>query len=116
MKMRWPKRSELIRKRAASPVAFQGLPLIVISSADCKVIEIDDTLDDSDEGVILGLRTLHLHPWVPLSSEAGPDLRIKFWSLIPPTVPRLKLLVPAMVLGLRMMVPRIYIEPGSENT
>ncbi|XP_004443176.1 PREDICTED: zinc finger CCHC domain-containing protein 18 [Ceratotherium simum simum] len=53
MKLKRPKRSELIMERTASPVAFQGLQLIVISSADCNVIEIDDTLDDSDEDVIL---------------------------------------------------------------
>ncbi|XP_008056136.1 zinc finger CCHC domain-containing protein 12 [Carlito syrichta] len=48
-----PKRSELMAERAASPVAFQGSSPIAISDADCNVIEIDDTLDDSDEDVIL---------------------------------------------------------------
>lgn len=40
-------------ERATSLVAFQGSLWIVIGSADCNVIEIDDTLDDSDEDVIL---------------------------------------------------------------
>ncbi|CAD7682494.1 unnamed protein product [Nyctereutes procyonoides] len=53
MKPKWPKRSELILERAASPVAFQSPQPIAISSADCNVKEVDDTLDDSDEDVIL---------------------------------------------------------------
>ncbi|XP_045635351.1 zinc finger CCHC domain-containing protein 12-like [Ursus americanus] len=53
MKPKRPKRSELILERAVSPVAFQGPQPIAISSADCNVIEVDDTLDDSDEDVIL---------------------------------------------------------------
>ncbi|XP_054327564.1 zinc finger CCHC domain-containing protein 18 [Pongo pygmaeus] len=55
IKRKRPKRSEPIMERAASPVAFQGAQPIAISSADCNcnVIEIDDTLDDSDEDVIL---------------------------------------------------------------
>ncbi|XP_040855690.1 zinc finger CCHC domain-containing protein 12 [Ochotona curzoniae] len=48
-----PKRSESMVERAASPVAFQGSSPIVIGSAACNVIEIDDSLDDSDEDVIL---------------------------------------------------------------
>lgn len=40
-------------ERSTSPVAFQGSLRIVIGSADCNVIEMDDTLDDSDEDVIL---------------------------------------------------------------
>jgi len=40
-------------ERATSSVAFQGSPPIVVDSADCNVIEIDDALDDSDEDVIL---------------------------------------------------------------
>ncbi|CAH6779951.1 zinc finger CCHC domain-containing protein 12 [Phodopus roborovskii] len=46
-------RSESMMERALSPVAFQGSPPILISSADCNVIEIDDSPDDSDEDVIL---------------------------------------------------------------
>ncbi|XP_006751194.1 zinc finger CCHC domain-containing protein 18 [Leptonychotes weddellii] len=53
MKSKGPKRSELILERAASPVAFQGPQPIATSSADCNMIEVDDTLDDSDEDVIL---------------------------------------------------------------
>ncbi|XP_003945283.2 zinc finger CCHC domain-containing protein 18 [Saimiri boliviensis] len=50
-----PKRSEPIMERAASPVAFQGPQPVAISTADCNcnVTEIDDTLDDSDEDVVL---------------------------------------------------------------
>ncbi|XP_012978242.2 zinc finger CCHC domain-containing protein 12 [Mesocricetus auratus] len=46
-------RCESVMERALSPVAFQGTPPILISSADCNVIEIDDSPDDSDEDVIL---------------------------------------------------------------
>ncbi|XP_005673841.2 zinc finger CCHC domain-containing protein 18 [Sus scrofa] len=53
MKQKRFKRSELIMEMAASPVAFQGPQLTAISSADCSVIEIDDTRDDLDEDVIL---------------------------------------------------------------
>ncbi|KAI5184694.1 Zinc Finger Cchc Domain-Containing Protein 12 [Manis pentadactyla] len=49
---KWAKRSESVVERATSPVAFQGSPAIVIGT-DCNVIEIDDTLEDSDEDVIL---------------------------------------------------------------
>lgn len=52
MKGKWAKRSESVVERATSPVAFQGSPAIVIGT-DCNVIEIDDTLEDSDEDVIL---------------------------------------------------------------
>ncbi|KAK2495981.1 hypothetical protein MC885_005408 [Smutsia gigantea] len=52
IKGRRDKRSEPVVERATSPVAFQGSPAIVIGS-DCNVIEIDDTLEDSDEDVIL---------------------------------------------------------------
>ncbi|XP_050997569.1 zinc finger CCHC domain-containing protein 18 [Acomys russatus] len=48
-----PRRSETIMERAASPVVFQGSLPIVIGSADCNVIEIEDSQDDSDEDVIL---------------------------------------------------------------
>ncbi|XP_062039859.1 zinc finger CCHC domain-containing protein 12 [Lepus europaeus] len=48
-----PKRSESMVERAASPVAFQGSSPIVLGSTGCNVIEIDDTLGDSDEDVIL---------------------------------------------------------------
>ncbi|XP_033057336.1 LOW QUALITY PROTEIN: zinc finger CCHC domain-containing protein 12 [Trachypithecus francoisi] len=65
-----PKRSESMVERAVSPVAFQGSPPIVIDSADCNVIEIDDTLDDSDEDVIL---VESQDP--PLSSWGAPPLR-----------------------------------------
>ncbi|XP_045394677.1 zinc finger CCHC domain-containing protein 12 [Lemur catta] len=53
IKRKRPKRSESMVDRAASPVAFQASTPIVIGSADCNIIEIDDTLDDSDEDVIL---------------------------------------------------------------
>nr|XP_012807380.1 zinc finger CCHC domain-containing protein 12 [Jaculus jaculus]XP_044996628.1 zinc finger CCHC domain-containing protein 12 [Jaculus jaculus]XP_044996629.1 zinc finger CCHC domain-containing protein 12 [Jaculus jaculus] len=53
IKQKRPRRSEPIMERAASPVAFQGFPPIVIGSADSNVIEIDDSPDDSDEDVIL---------------------------------------------------------------
>ncbi|XP_066213344.1 zinc finger CCHC domain-containing protein 18 [Saccopteryx leptura] len=53
MKQKRAKRSELIMERAASPVAFQGPQQILISSADCSVIELDDIFNDSDEDVIL---------------------------------------------------------------
>ncbi|KAL2768380.1 zinc finger CCHC domain-containing protein 18 [Daubentonia madagascariensis] len=55
IKRKRPKRSEPIMERAASPVAFQGPQPIAMDSADCNcnVIEIDDTLNDSDEDVIL---------------------------------------------------------------
>ncbi|KAG3272679.1 zinc finger CCHC domain-containing protein 18 [Ictidomys tridecemlineatus] len=55
IKRKRPKRSEPVMERAASPVAFQGPQPIEISNADYNgnVIEIDDTLDDSDEDVIL---------------------------------------------------------------
>ncbi|EFB26283.1 hypothetical protein PANDA_004176, partial [Ailuropoda melanoleuca] len=52
-KQKRPKRSESMVERATSPVAFQGSPPVVVDSADCNVIEIDDALDDSDEDVIL---------------------------------------------------------------
>nr|XP_019572578.1 PREDICTED: zinc finger CCHC domain-containing protein 12 [Rhinolophus sinicus]XP_019572579.1 PREDICTED: zinc finger CCHC domain-containing protein 12 [Rhinolophus sinicus] len=53
IKWKRSKRSETMVERATSPVAFQGSLPIVISSADCNVIEIEDSLDDSDEDVIL---------------------------------------------------------------
>lgn len=55
IKRKRPKRSGPIIEKAASPVAFQGAQPITIGSANCNcnVIEIDDTLDDSDEDVIL---------------------------------------------------------------
>lgn len=53
IKRKRAKRAESVVERAASSVAFEGSPPIVIDSADCNVIEIDDTLDDSDEDVIL---------------------------------------------------------------
>ncbi|XP_062940263.1 zinc finger CCHC domain-containing protein 12 [Cynocephalus volans] len=70
IKRKRPKRSESMVERAASPVAFQGSPPIGISSADCNVIEIDDTLDDSDEDVIL---VESQDP--PLSSSGAPSFR-----------------------------------------
>lgn len=87
----------------------------MISSVDCKVIEIDDIFDDLDEGVILGFRIFYLYLWVFFFLEVGLDFRIKFWLLIFSIVFRFKFFVLAMVLGLRMMVSRIYIELGSEN-
>ncbi|XP_037368813.1 zinc finger CCHC domain-containing protein 12 [Talpa occidentalis] len=69
-KRKRPKRSESMAERAASPGAFEGSPPIVIDSADCNVIEIDDTLDDSDEDVIL------VEPQdPPLSFPASPPPR-----------------------------------------
>ncbi|KAM8753544.1 zinc finger CCHC domain-containing protein 12 [Rhynchonycteris naso] len=53
IKRKRARRSESMVERATSPVTFQGSLRIVIGSADCNVIEIDDTLDDSDEDVIL---------------------------------------------------------------
>ncbi|TEA34126.1 hypothetical protein DBR06_SOUSAS34410023 [Sousa chinensis] len=54
IKRKRAKRSESMVERATSPVAFGGSRPIVISNADCSVIEIDDTPDDdSDEDVIL---------------------------------------------------------------
>ncbi|XP_012665113.1 zinc finger CCHC domain-containing protein 12 [Otolemur garnettii] len=53
IKRKRPKRSESLVDRASSPVLFQGPPLMANGSADCNVIEIDDSLDDSDEDVIL---------------------------------------------------------------
>nr|KAF6294519.1 zinc finger CCHC-type containing 18 [Pipistrellus kuhlii] len=53
MKQKQTKRSELIMEKAPNPVAFQGPQSIMISSADCDVIELDDILSDSDEDVIL---------------------------------------------------------------
>ncbi|XP_025227924.1 zinc finger CCHC domain-containing protein 12 [Theropithecus gelada] len=70
IKRKRPKRSESMVERAVSPVAFQGSPPIVIGSADCNVIEIDDTLDDSDEDVIL---VESQDP--PLPSWGAPPLR-----------------------------------------
>lgn len=67
MKQKRTKRSELIMERAPSPVAFQGPQSIVISSADCDMIELDDILNDSDEDVIL------VDP--PLPSMGVPPLR-----------------------------------------
>lgn len=53
MKPKRLKRSGLILERAASHMAFQGPQPIAISNDDCNVIEVDDTLDDSNEDVIL---------------------------------------------------------------
>ncbi|XP_017366748.1 zinc finger CCHC domain-containing protein 12 [Cebus imitator] len=65
------KRSESMVERAVSPVAFQGSSPILMGSADCNVIEIDDTLDDdSDEDVIL---VESQDP--PLPSWGAPSLR-----------------------------------------
>lgn len=95
MKPKRPKRSEVILERAASPVVFQGPQPIAISSTDFNVIEVDDTLDDSDEDVILVesqdplLTSLEAPPL-----KRGPDLLIQYWSLIAPTVPGLNLLTP----------------------
>lgn len=96
MKPKRPKRSEVILERAASPVVFQGPQPIAISSTDFNVIYyVDDTLDDSDEDVILVesqdplLTSLEAPPL-----KRGPDLLIQYWSLIAPTVPGLNLLTP----------------------
>ncbi|KAL2768264.1 zinc finger CCHC domain-containing protein 12, partial [Daubentonia madagascariensis] len=70
IKRKRPKRSESTMEAAASPVAFQGPPLTVMGGADCHVIEIDDTLDDSDEDVIL---VESQDP--PLSSSGAPSFR-----------------------------------------
>ncbi|KAM9181112.1 LOW QUALITY PROTEIN: zinc finger CCHC domain-containing protein 18 [Dugong dugon] len=70
VKRKRPKRSEPILERAASPVAFQGTQPIAIGSANCNVIEIEDTLHDSDEDVI------PVEPQgPPLSSTAAPPPR-----------------------------------------
>ncbi|XP_005002756.1 zinc finger CCHC domain-containing protein 12 [Cavia porcellus] len=53
IKRKRPKRSESIMERATSPVEFQSSLPMATDSVDCNVIEIDDTLDDSDEDVIL---------------------------------------------------------------
>ncbi|XP_006168329.1 zinc finger CCHC domain-containing protein 12 [Tupaia chinensis] len=70
IKRKRPRRSESMVERAASPVAFQGSLPIAIDGADCNVIEIDDTLDDSEEDVIL---VESQDP--PLSSSGGPLFR-----------------------------------------
>uniref|UniRef100_A0A2I3SSW6 Zinc finger CCHC-type containing 18 n=1 Tax=Pan troglodytes TaxID=9598 RepID=A0A2I3SSW6_PANTR len=64
IKRKLPKRSEPIMERAASPVAFQGAQPIAISSADY------DTLDDSDEDVIL---VVSLYP--SLTPTGAPPFR-----------------------------------------
>lgn len=46
-------RTEIIMERAPSPLVFQGSLPLVIDNADCNVIKIDDSPDDSDEDVIL---------------------------------------------------------------
>ncbi|KAL1767056.1 zinc finger protein CCHC domain-containing protein 12 [Sigmodon hispidus] len=53
IKRKRPRRSESMMEPAFSPLAFQASPPIMISSADCNVIEIDDSQDESDEDVIL---------------------------------------------------------------
>lgn len=53
---KWPRKSEPVMERAASPGAFQGPQAIVSGSVNChcNVIEIEDSLnDDLDEGLIL---------------------------------------------------------------
>lgn len=70
IKWKRAKRSESMVERATSPVAFQGSLPIVISSADCNVIEIEDSLDESDEDVIL---VEAQDP--PLSFSTSPPLR-----------------------------------------
>ncbi|XP_010371474.1 zinc finger CCHC domain-containing protein 18 [Rhinopithecus roxellana] len=72
IKWKRPKRSGPIMEKAASPVAFQGAQPIAIGSANCNcnVIKIDDTLDDSDEDVIL---VVSLDP--PLTPTGVPPFR-----------------------------------------
>uniref|UniRef100_A0A8C9P3W2 Paraneoplastic antigen Ma-like C-terminal domain-containing protein n=1 Tax=Spermophilus dauricus TaxID=99837 RepID=A0A8C9P3W2_SPEDA len=70
IKRKRPKRSESVVEGADSPGAFQGSLPVAISSDDCNVIEIDDTLDDSDEDVIL---VESGDP--PLSSSGAPPFR-----------------------------------------
>ncbi|XP_007948187.1 zinc finger CCHC domain-containing protein 12 [Orycteropus afer afer] len=66
LKRKRPRRSEPVLERAANHLALQG-PQPVVTGG---VIEIDDTLDDSDEDVIL------VEPQdPPLSSMASPPLR-----------------------------------------
>ncbi|KAM4818239.1 zinc finger CCHC domain-containing protein 12 [Thomomys bottae] len=48
-----PKRSESEMEIVSSPVIFEDNASIAMSHADCNVIEIDDTVDESDEDVIL---------------------------------------------------------------
>ncbi|XP_042558450.1 zinc finger CCHC domain-containing protein 12 [Dipodomys spectabilis] len=64
-----PKRSESEVENVSSPVIFEDNSQIAMSSADCNVIEIDDTQDDSDEDVIL---VESEDP--PLSSLASPPI------------------------------------------
>ena len=72
MKRKRPKRSELIMETAVSPVAFQGPQAMAISTADCDVIEVDDTLNDSHEDVIM---VESQNP--PLTSIGAPPLRVR---------------------------------------
>ncbi|KAK2490394.1 hypothetical protein MC885_021480 [Smutsia gigantea] len=57
-------------ERAASPVAFRGPKAVVISYTDYNAIEKDDTLEDSDEDVIL---VVSQDP--PLTSMDAPHFR-----------------------------------------
>ncbi|KAM4798399.1 zinc finger CCHC domain-containing protein 12 [Urocitellus parryii] len=70
IKRKRPKRSESVVEGADSPGAFQDSLPVAIGSDDCSVIEIDDTLDDSDEDVIL---VESGDP--PLSSSGAPPFR-----------------------------------------
>lgn len=70
IKRKRPKRSESMMERADSPVASQSSLPKNTGSVDCNVIEIDDTVDDSDDDVIL------VEPEdPPLSSSDTPPLR-----------------------------------------
>ncbi|XP_005863252.1 PREDICTED: zinc finger CCHC domain-containing protein 18 isoform X2 [Myotis brandtii] len=67
------RRSESMVERATSPVAFQGSLPIVIGSADCNVIELDDILNDSDEDVILVDPPLPSMGALPLRDRVPPQ-------------------------------------------
>ncbi|XP_045673441.1 zinc finger CCHC domain-containing protein 12 [Phyllostomus hastatus] len=79
IKRKRTRRSELMVERATSPVAFQGSLRIMIGSADCNVIEIDDTLDDSDEDVIL---VDSQNPPLSFSGSPPPRGRVKPWDQV----------------------------------
>lgn len=59
-------------ERAVSPTAFQGPQSRAISTADCDVIEVDDTLNGLHEDVIL-VESQNL----PLTSIGAPPLRVR---------------------------------------
>ncbi|KAM6151040.1 zinc finger CCHC domain-containing protein 12 [Rhynchocyon petersi] len=66
-----PRRSEPAMERPANPVAFQGPQPTAMGSANGNIIQIDDTLEDSDEDVIL------LEPRAPILSAPAPRFRAR---------------------------------------